>query len=97
MLYTQKFIDLISHVNRNTNRTALIGDGSGDRLSDPPGGVGAEFVPALVFEFLGRTNETDIAFLDQIEEGHPTTHVLLGNADHKTRVGGDQMVTGGCT
>src|SRR5690348_6624539 len=32
----------LDHVHWNANRAGMIGDGAGDRLADPPGGVGAE-------------------------------------------------------
>ena len=36
----QELVHALVHVNGNTNRTRLIGDGTRDCLPDPPGGVG---------------------------------------------------------
>ena len=38
----------------NADGAGLVGDGAGDGLANPPGGVGGEFVAALVFEFFDR-------------------------------------------
>ena len=54
----------VDHVDRQADRTALIGDGAGDSLANPPRGVGGEFVAALVFELVDGTHETRVAFLD---------------------------------
>ncbi len=52
---------------------------------------------ATIIEFLGRADQTDIAFLDQVQEGNAAPHVLLGNRNDQTRVGCDQVLTGGPT
>ena len=56
------------HVHRNTNRAALVGHGAGDRLANPPGGVGAELKAAAVFKLVDGAHQAGVAFLDQIEE-----------------------------
>src|SRR5262249_18316363 len=54
----------LDHVHRDADSARLIGDRSRDRLPDPPGGVGGEFVAAAIFEFIDRLHQADIAFLD---------------------------------
>ncbi len=39
-------------MDRNPDGPGLIGDRAGDRLADPPGGVGGELVTAPVFELV---------------------------------------------
>ena len=55
-------------MHRHTNRAGLVGHGAGDRLTDPPGGIGGELEAFLPIEFLDGANETQIAFLDKVEE-----------------------------
>ena len=86
-------IDLITHVNRNANGSALIGDRSGNCLTYPPGSVSREFVASTIIEFLSGSNETDVPLLNQIQERDTAPHVLLGNANHQARIGGDQMLS----
>src|SRR5215472_520267 len=45
-----ELVDRLDHVHRDADGARLIGDGSGDRLADPPSRVGAELVSALVLE-----------------------------------------------
>ena len=47
---------------------------------------------AAVIELLGGADQADVAFLDQIQEGNAAAHVLLGDADHQARVGGDEVL-----
>jgi len=69
--------------------------GAGDGLPDPPGGVGAELVPAAVFEFVNRFHQPDIAFLDEVEEMQSPVGVLFGDAHHQPQVGLGQLALGG--
>jgi len=77
MLDAQEFVNLVSHMHRHANGAPLIGNRAGDCLADPPGGIGAEFVPALIFKFFGGADQADIAFLDKIQKGHAAAHVLF--------------------
>ncbi len=49
-------------------------------------------MPATVVEFLCGAYEADIALLDQIQKRNAAPHVLLGHADHQTRVSGDEVL-----
>ena len=73
------------------DRAALVGDGAGDGLANPPGGVGAELEAALVVELVGGLHQADVAFLDQIQEGQAATDVLLGDGDDEAEIGLDQV------
>ena len=52
----------------DADRPRLVGERAGDRLPDPPGGVGRELEALAVVELLRRANQPDRAFLDQVEE-----------------------------
>ena len=72
----------------------LVGDGPGDGLPDPPGGVGGEFVALGVVEFLYCLDQAQVALLDQIQEQHAPAHIALGDGDHQTEVGLRQLLLG---
>src|SRR5208282_268759 len=54
-----ELVDGLDHVDRYPNGPRLVGDGSGDRLPNPPGGVSAEFISALIFELIHRLHQPD--------------------------------------
>jgi hypothetical protein len=87
--------DRLAHVDGQADGAALVGDGAGDRLADPPGGVGREFVALGVVEFLDRAHQADIALLDQIHHGQAVGGVFFGDRDHQAQVGLDQVLAGG--
>ena len=73
-------------MDRDTDGTRLVRDGSGDRLADPPGRIGREFEAFSPVELIDRLDQTEVAFLDQVEEQHTAADVALGDADDKTQV-----------
>jgi hypothetical protein len=66
----------------------------GDRLPDPPGGVGREFVAAAIFELIDRLHEADIALLDEVQELKAAIGVFLGDRDDEAEVGLDHLLLG---
>ena len=81
-----QLVDRLDHVDRDADRARLVRDGARDGLPDPPGGVRAEFVAALVLELVHGTHQADVSFLDQVQELEAAVRVLLGNADDQTEV-----------
>src|SRR5947209_15588053 len=53
-LDADQLVDRFDHVHRDADGPGLVGDGAGDGLADPPGGVGAELVALAVVELLDR-------------------------------------------
>ncbi len=91
---SHQLVDRLHHVHRDADGARLVGDGAGDGLPDPPGGVGAEFVALTVVELLHRPDEADVALLDEVQQGHAPSDVLLGHADHESEVGlGQALLT----
>lgn len=43
-------------MHRYSDGPGLVGYGPGYRLTDPPGGIGAEFIAPFIVEFLGGSN-----------------------------------------
>ena len=66
---------------------ALVGEGTGDGLPDPPRGVGRELVALVMVELLDPADQAHVAFLDEVEEGHAAPDVFLGDGHHESQVG----------
>src|SRR3546814_11684346 len=49
-----QLVDRLDHMHRDADRACLVGDRAGDRLTDPPGRIGREFIAAAIFEFADR-------------------------------------------
>src|SRR5262245_28093475 len=79
-------IQLLDHVNRDTDRAGLVGDRSRDGLPDPPRRIRRELVALAVVELLDRADETEAALLDQVEEGEPAAEVALRDRDDEPEV-----------
>ena len=58
----------LDHVDRDADGAGLVGDGAGDGLADPPGGVGAELVAAAVLVLVDRPHQAGVALLDEVQE-----------------------------
>ena len=89
-----QLVDCLNHVHWNTDRTRLIGNGTGDGLTDPPGGVCGELVTPAVFELVHRLHQSDIAFLNQIQKLQAPVGIFLGYRDYKAQVGFDHFLLG---
>src|SRR5579875_629789 len=81
-------------VHRQPDRSRFVGQRPGDRLADPPGGVGGELVAPLGVELVDRPHQPQAPLLDQIHEGETAVPVALGYADHQAQVGLDQPAAG---
>ena len=91
LLHPHQLVDRFDHVHRDADGARLIGDGAGDGLANPPGGVGGKLVAAAVFEFLDRLHQAHVAFLDEVEEGEAAVGVFLGDGNDEAQVGFDHF------
>ena len=67
-------------MRRQANRASLICEGARDGLSNPVGGISAESVTLVGVELLYRTDQPDIAFLNQVGQWDTAHAVLFGDA-----------------
>ncbi len=81
-------------MDRNTDRPRLVRDRPGDRLTDPPGSIGAEFESLTVIELLDSLNKPQVPLLDQIQKQHTASHIALRDTDYKTKVSLCQTLLG---
>ena len=61
-------IQRLDHVDRKTDRAAVVGDRPRDGLANPPRRVRRELEPAAELESIDRLHQTEVAFLDEIQE-----------------------------
>src|SRR4029079_17281346 len=87
-------VDDIDDVHRNADGAGLVGYGTDERMADPPRGVGPELQVLGVVEPVDRTDQPEVALLDQVQEEHAAAGVTLGERDDKRQVGLDQVVLG---
>ena len=86
LLGSLELVQLLGGVHGSPDHIRGVGDGTGDRLTDPPGRIGGEFVPAPVVELLDRAHQPGVALLDQVQHCQAVAAVLLGYCHHKTQI-----------
>src|SRR5262249_49122367 len=85
--------DALVHVDRHADSAGLIRDRARHCLADPPRRVGGKLESSPPVELLYRAHETGIAFLNEVEQAHAVTKILLGYADDESQVGFDHLAT----
>ena len=82
----------LGQMDRDANGPALVGDGPGDGLADPPGGVGRELVAATVVELVGGPHQADIALLNEVQKLKAPVLIFFGDGNDEPQVGGDRVL-----
>ncbi len=85
------FIDGLGHMHRNPNGPRLVGDGTRDGLTDPPGGIRRKFIPALVLKFLHRADQSHVALLNQVQKRQSAVDIFFRDTDDQPQVGLDKQ------
>ena len=85
-------VQLLGDVHRQSDRSALGGDGSCDALANPPVGVGAEAEAAGGVEFFHRSFQPQGAFLHQVKQFQASLLIFLGHRHHQAQVGLDHPI-----
>src|SRR4051794_29294853 len=85
-------VQLLDDVHRDPDGPRLVGERAGDRLADPPGGVGRELEALAVVELLRRADEPERALLDEVQERQALVAVVLGDRDDQAEVGLDHLL-----
>ena len=65
---------------------AGVGDAAGDRLADPPRGVGRELEALAPVELLDGVHQAEVALLDEVEQRQARRLVLLGDRHDQAQV-----------
>ena len=82
---------LLGDVDGQADRPPLVRERPGDRLADPPGRVGRQLEPELPVELLDRADETEISFLDQVQQRDAGLRVVPRDRHHESQVGLDEL------
>src|SRR5690606_15464901 len=77
----------VAGVDRESDGAPGVGDAAGDRLADPPRGVGGELEALAPVELLDGVHQAEVALLDQVEERQARRLVLLRDRDDEAQVG----------
>src|ERR1019366_7222980 len=85
-------VELLDDVDGDPDRARLVSERTGDRLADPPRGVGRELEALAVVELLRRPHETDRALLDQVQERQPLVAVVFRDRDDQPQVRLDHLL-----
>ena len=75
----------------------MLSNGAVDGLTDPPGGIGAEFESAPGVKFSDGAQKSHVAFLDQVKQWNAAPKIALGNAHHQTQICTDQRLLRICS
>ncbi len=70
-------------MHREANDPSLVGDRTGDGLTDPPERVGTELVPLRMVKFLDGAQQPEIAFLNEVFQRQAAPLIAFGNAHHQ--------------
>lgn len=78
--------NLIHDVVGEANAATLFCQGADDGLANPQRCIGAEADSSTVVEFLNRSQEANVPFLDEVVERQAVTPEPLCDADHETEI-----------
>ena len=79
-------LEPLDDVHRHADRSRLVGQGSRNRLANPPRRIGGELEAAAPVELLDRANQSERPFLDQVEEREALVAVVLRYRDDESEV-----------
>ena len=88
-------VELLDHVDRQADGTGLVHDRPFDGLANPPGRIGRKTETALRVELLHRTDQAQVAFLDQVEQRQATVDVTTGNFHNQAKVAFNHALAAG--
>jgi hypothetical protein len=73
---------------------AAVGGPAGDRLADPPAGVGRELEPQPPVELLHRPHQAQVALLDHVAQRQAGPGAPAGDGHHQAQVALDHPALG---
>ena len=91
LLDSAKLVIRLGHMNRDSDRRAIIRHSARNRLLHPPGCIGGELVTAAIFKLIDRLHETEIAFLNKVSHGKTAVHIGFGDRNHESEVRFDHL------
>ena len=88
---TDQLVNGLNHMDGDTNSPGLIGNGTRDRLANPPCGVSGKLIAPLILKLVHRLHKTDVSLLDQIQKLEPAVGIFFRNADDQAKIGFNQL------
>ena len=82
-----EFVLPLHHMAREPDRAVLLVNRPADGLANPPVGIGDKAQPAPGLKLVHGAHQPQIAFLDQVEERHPTVAIAQGDMDDQAEIG----------
>ncbi len=76
------------------HRLDIFQQGALDALLYPPRGIGAEAVAAVRVEVIHRSEEAEVAFLNEVAQAHPPIAELLCDINNQPEVAAYELVSG---
>src|SRR5579859_1637945 len=76
------------------DQTRLFACCSADRLTNPPCCICAKVAPALVIEFFGGSHQTQVSFLDKIDQGNAGAGIAARDSNYQAQIRLDQLAAG---
>src|SRR6185369_8605972 len=86
-----QLVDRFDHVDRDTNRTRLIGNRTSNCLPNPPRGISRKLIAAAIFELVHGFHQADISFLNQVEELQSAIGIFFRNRHDQSKVRFNQL------
>src|SRR5688500_4823808 len=84
--------EICGSVERNTDGPSLPRERAQDRLANPPHRVGDEFHSLVGVELPGSSEQADVAFTDQVDEGQAAVLVFLRDGNDEAQVALHQLL-----
>src|SRR6266700_3270934 len=79
--------ELLDLVERQVDGARLLGDGTADKLANPPGGIGAEAIAEIGVKLLDGTHQPQIALVPPVFQCYPQTSIVTGDRKHEAQIG----------
>ena len=87
LLRPHQFAQDFNHMHRDADGAGLVRKGPRYPLSDPPARIGRKLVAPAIVEFFHPSHQSDIAFLDEVQERQAAVNVFLADGDNQAQVG----------
>ena len=73
-------------MHRYTDRTRLVRERTGYRLSDPPSRICTQLISFCIVKLLYTFDKAQVSLLNQVKEAHAAAGVTLCDTDYQTEV-----------
>src|SRR5215475_12006104 len=79
-------INHLDHMHGNPDRASLIGNCSGDRLTNPPGRISRKLIATSPIKLLHASHQSEISLLDKIKKMQSAVLIFFGNRNYEAQI-----------